>query len=87
MVVMARETDALDLVVTDVVLPGGNGVHFVELLTAEREELEVLYISEYAKADFSATTRVGASLPSRSPVLRCWPSWARSSQPEPRRLQ
>ncbi|RLB53683.1 MAG: hypothetical protein DRJ42_11200, partial [Deltaproteobacteria bacterium] len=48
---MAREIDVLDLVVTDVVMPGGSGVQFIELLTAERGDLEVLFMSGYAKAD------------------------------------
>ncbi len=48
---MAREIDVLDLVVTDVVMPGGSGVQFIELLTAERGDIEVLFMSGYAKAD------------------------------------
>jgi PAS domain S-box-containing protein len=50
-VALAMATDdAIDLLVTDVVLPGGTGPELAKVLTATRPALPVLYISGYADA-------------------------------------
>jgi len=50
--------DPIDLVITDVVMPGGNGPELVRALAAKRPGLPALYISGYADA---VLTRHGTS--------------------------
>jgi signal transduction histidine kinase len=47
-IVQAHE-GALDLLITDVVMPGMNGTRLAERLTAVRPDLRVLYVSGYAE--------------------------------------
>ena len=39
---------AIDVLITDVVMPQKNGIHLVEGLSLERGDLKVLYISGYS---------------------------------------
>ncbi|MFI5321881.1 MAG: response regulator, partial [Myxococcota bacterium] len=49
---IAAAIDTLDLVVTDVVMPGRNGPELVEALRRQRPNLPVLYVSGYAGESF-----------------------------------
>jgi signal transduction histidine kinase/CheY-like chemotaxis protein len=45
--VVARHAGAIDLIMTDIVMPGMNGRALVELLLTQRPSLRVLYVSGY----------------------------------------
>jgi len=63
--VLAEHYDGkIDVLVTDVVLPGKNGVELAQALEQSREGLRVLYVSGYA-----GTPRVSELLPADAPVL------------------
>ncbi|HEY8120528.1 MAG TPA: ATP-binding protein [Myxococcota bacterium] len=49
---IAGSLDTLDLVVTDIVMPGRNGPELVEALRRQRPGLPVLYVSGYAGESF-----------------------------------
>lgn len=50
---LSRQAPRLDLLVTDLVLPGGNGLDVARLITATYPGLPVLFISGYSEAVFS----------------------------------
>jgi PAS domain S-box-containing protein len=50
---LARESTRIDLLLTDVVMPGMNGRELAQMLRAERPGLKVLYVSGYADEAFS----------------------------------
>ncbi|MDP6373385.1 MAG: response regulator [Vicinamibacterales bacterium] len=43
----SRHEDVIDLVLTDIVMPGMNGEQMVEVLRRQRPEVKVLYMSGY----------------------------------------
>ena len=45
--VLARHSGRLDLLLTDVVMPGASGPELANRLTAERPDLHVLFVSGY----------------------------------------
>ncbi len=49
----AAHAEPIDLVITDVVMPGLSGPELVQQLAAERPDLKVLYLSGYAQEAFS----------------------------------
>jgi len=56
--IAARESQPLDLLLTDVVLPGINGTDLADRLRALRPELRVLFMSGYTPEEVIASTAV-----------------------------
>ena len=64
--IAARESQPLDLLLTDVVLPGINGTDLADRLRALRPELRVLFMSGYTPAEVTAS----AAVPAAAQLLR-----------------
>jgi len=64
--IAARESQPLDLLLTDVVLPGINGTDLADRLRALRPELRVLFMSGYTPEEVVAS----AALPTSGQLLR-----------------
>ncbi|MEZ6187908.1 MAG: ATP-binding protein [Planctomycetota bacterium] len=77
--------EQLDLLLTDVILPGMNGRELSEAVVLRRPQARVLYMSGYSRnviARRGPSSRGSRSWRSRSPRGSCSPAWPRCSPDE-----
>ena len=60
---IAKRTEApIDLLLTDVIMPGMSGWALAEMLSAQRPEMRVLYISGYPDGEIGKHGVIGAGI-------------------------